>query len=379
MNGESLYLLLCFVSGFTQCALIGCAVLLFRHHRTYQFQKLFAAVLILHAFGFFNNFVVAVCRHLPFSEFLNLLLIFYDYIIVGAYMMFAVSLVFPNRFRIGQLLLMEIPFVGAMLLFAITKRPWVYPVMQIFTLAASLALLVSLLISIKRYTAMLRDNVGDMEYFDLRWSAALCILLFVVQLLWAFESVSQQTWFSSPQADKNLLFDTLYCLVTIVFVLFVTRKIVQQKVFSISNEEGESLQPYPNGSMEADTPTDPDIARASYHESLMDKNIETIIRDNRYYLDKSMTLNKLALVLGTNRQYLSNYINQEKAMTFYDFINDFRLEEAKALLDAHDEEHSHSLEEICKMAGFNSYSTFLRSFAKKYGQTPSQYMKGKQR
>jgi AraC-like DNA-binding protein len=226
---------------------------------------------------------------------------------------------------------------------------------------------------------MLRDNVGDMEYFDLRWSAALCILLFVVQLLWAFESVSQQTWFSAPQADKNLLFDTLYCLVTIVFVIFVTRKIVQQKVYSVSNEGNEITTAFQNVSAEDGTPTDADADRASYHESLVDKNIETIIRDNRYYLDKSMTLNKLASVLGTNRQYLSNYINQEKAMTFYDFINDFRLEEAKALLDAHDEEHSHSLEEICKMAGFNSYSTFLRSFAKKYGQTPSQYMKGKQR
>lgn len=378
MNGDSLYyLLLCFVSGFTQCALLGCAVLLLRHHRSYQFQKIFAAVLVLHAFGFFNNFVVAACRHLPCSEFLNLLLIFYDYIIVGAYMMFAVSLVFSNRLRIGQLLMMEIPFMGAMLLFAITRSPVVLPVTRVFTLAASLALLVFLLISIKRYTAMLLDNVGNIEYFDLRWSAYLCILLFVIQLLWAFESVSQQTWFSSPQADKNLLFDTLYCLVTIVFVLFVTRKIVQQKVFSISNEEGESLQPYPNGSMEADTPTDPDIARASYHESLMDKNIETLIRDNRYYLDKALTLQKLASVLGTNRQYLSNYINHKKVMTFYDYINDFRLEEAKALLN--EEEHSYTLKEIAVLSGFNSYSTFLRSFAKKYGQTPSQYMKGKQR
>ena len=94
-------------------------------------------------------------------------------------------------------------------------------------------------------------------------------------------------------------------------------------------------------------------------------------------MDKTLTLQKLAICLGTNRQYLSNYINQEKAMTFYDYINDFRLEEAKNLLDGLDEGRQYSIEEISNLSGFNSYSTFLRAFAKKYGQTPSKYLKNK--
>ena len=61
-------------------------------------------------------------------------------------------------------------------------------------------------------------------------------------------------------------------------------------------------------------------------------------------------------------------------MTFYDYINDFRLEEVKAMLESKDIENQHSLEDIATMAGFNSYSTFLRSFKKKYDKTPSQYL-----
>ncbi len=99
----------------------------------------------------------------------------------------------------------------------------------------------------------------------------------------------------------------------------------------------------------------------------------------KIFLDKTLTLQKLSAQLGTNRQYLSNYINQKKGKTFYDYINDFRLEEAKRLLDTKGTQQHHSIEEIAVLSGFNSYSTFLRSFAKKYGQTPSQYMKGKQR
>ena len=91
-----------------------------------------------------------------------------------------------------------------------------------------------------------------------------------------------------------------------------------------------------------------------------------------------MTLQKLASHLGTNRQYLSNYINREKQKTFYEYINDFRLEEAKSLLDTYGTEHQHSIEDIATLAGFNSYSTFLRTFVKKYGESPSKYLKGRQ-
>ena len=106
---------------------------------------------------------------------------------------------------------------------------------------------------------------------------------------------------------------------------------------------------------------------------MINNNLESIIVENRYYQDNTLTLQKLAQLLGTNRQYLSNYINQEKHVSFYDYINDFRLEEAKRLLESKDEGNKHSVEEISLMSGFNSYITFLRSFKKKYGQTPLQY------
>ena len=378
MFGDLFYvLLLCFASGFTQCVLLGCVAFIGKYHHTYQFQKLFAAALVMHSFGFFNNFVVAACWNMPFSHFLNTLLIFYDYIIVGAYMMFAVSLVFPNKFRVWQLLIIEIPFVVAMLLFAITKSPLIYPVIQVFTFAASLVLMICLLLSIRKYNAMLRNNVGNIECFDLRWSVYLCVLLFVVQLFWALESVSQNTWFSAPEVNSNLLFDTLYCLVMMTVVVFITRKIVQQKVFSVSQEEKETTPMDLLENEEDVSQPQTDTSPSSYHEVLIGKNIETLIRENRYYLDKTLTLQKLATLLGTNRQYLSNYINQEKAMTFYDYINDFRLEEAKNLLDGLDGGRQYSIEDISSLSGFNSYSTFLRAFAKKYGQTPSKYPKNK--
>ena len=366
MNNDSFYiLLLCFVSGFTQCALMGCGVYMLKYHREYQFQRVFAAVLLLHYIGFFNNFVVLACRDLPCSGFLNALLVLFDYVIVGGYMMFAVSLVFPNRYKIRQLLLLEVPYLFAMLLFAVTQSQYDLLVVQIYTITASIVLLIYLVYSIKKQTDMLRDNVGNLEYFDFHWSTYLIALYFVFQLVWAIESISQQSWFSSPSAERNFIVDSIYCVFAIAIVLFVMKKIIQQKVFVVTEEGNEDADemPKPNA-----TPL---------YKTLINSNIDEIIAEKRYYQDNTLTLQKLAQHLGTNRQYLSNYINQIKGMTFYDYINDFRLNEAKTLLEGKGTDNQYSLEDISVMSGFNSYATFLRSFKKKFGKTPSQYLSEK--
>lgn len=368
MNDALFYiLLLCFVSGITQCTLAGIGIFMLKFHRTYQFQRVYAAVLILHSIGFLNNFVILACRNLPISEFLNLLLLFFDFMIAGGYMMFAVSLVFPNRFKIRQLLLLEIPFIIAMLLFAITQSSMVLPIVRIYTLVASVALLVCLRLSIKKHTKMLLDNVGNLECFDLRWTNYLLVVYFAVLMIWIVESFSQQTWFSTQSMNNNLLVDTVYCFFIIAVVLLVVMKLNRQKVFTLSTTEDENVTE--NQEIGAQVP----VSNPQYHKVLINNNLESVIVENRYYQDNTLTLQKLAQLLGTNRQYLSNYINQEKHVSFYDYINDFRLEEAKRLLESKDEGNKHSVEEISLMSGFNSYITFLRSFKKKYGQTPLQY------
>ena len=364
MNSDSFYiLLLSFVSGMTQCLLTLCGIYMLLKHRNYQFQRVFAVVLILHGFGFFNNFVVLACSEQPYSEFLNTLLVLFDYVIVGGYMMFGVSLVFPNRYKTRQLLLLVIPYLIAMLLFALSRSPLVLTVMQIYTVVVSLVLLVYLVLSIRKHTRLSLDNVGDLEFFDLRWSNILIVLYFAFQLLWLSESVSQQSWFTELSVGRNLLFDALYCLVYIGIVLYVMHKLIHQQVFTLSPAD-ECIN----------KPQEPTTSQPKASKPLIGCDIDKVMKEKRYYQDNTLTLQKLAQHLGTNRQYLSNHINQELHTTFYDYINDFRLVEAKAVLDSQSTENQHSLEDVSVMAGFNSYATFLRSFKKKYGQTPSQYL-----
>lgn len=370
-TGLFFMLLLSYMSGVTTCVFLNSSLFLFRRHNKYGFQKIFAAVLIFHAVGFSNNFVVAAVSGFEYSDFLNTLLLLFDYVIVGGYMIFAIVLVFPGRYSLWKLLLIEVPFVAAMIVFAVIQRPIVFHIVQVFTPIVSLLLLLWLRFSIRRHTRMLKDNVGNLEHYDLRWSSAFIAFLFVVQCIWAIESISQKNWFSSDTIHNNLLFDSGWCLICIVLVALAMRKIVQQEVFSnpaVTEPTAQSSQCADPMMVEGGA-----SENSAYHQVLSDKNIESIIWDHCYFADKTLTLQRLASLLGTNRQYLSNYINQEQHKTFYEYVNDFRLQAVKALLD--DPKRQLSIDEIADQAGFNSYTTFLRSFRKKYGQTPSDYLK----
>lgn len=365
MNTGIFYLLLlCFVSGFTQCMLIGCSILLLRQHSTYQFQRAFAIVLLMLSVGFLNNFVVSACSNLESAEFINTLLVLYDYVIVGGFMFFIVSLVFPSRYNTLQLSMFEIPYVIAIILYIISRSHLIYPVVQIFTLTVSTFLLIWLSCSIKKYNKMLRDNMGNIEYFDLHWGTILMVLLYIVQLIWAVESLSQHNWFTVSVADRNLIFDTIWCFITMAYVVLIMNKIILQQVFVVSAQDNTTTD------NPEETPSE------EYYKILNNSDIDLDIKTNKYYLDATLTLQKLATHLGTNRQYLSNYINRVKGKTFYEYINDFRLEEAKNILDNWDNEHPRSMDDIAALSGFNSYSTFLRSFVKKYDVSPSKYLKG---
>jgi Response regulator containing CheY-like receiver domain and AraC-type DNA-binding domain len=85
------------------------------------------------------------------------------------------------------------------------------------------------------------------------------------------------------------------------------------------------------------------------------------------FLKNNLTLNDLARQLGTNNKYLSIYINKEKHMTFRDWINSLRIQEAKTLLL---ENTDLSIKDISFDVGFSSHAYFGKLFLENTGFTP---------
>ena len=108
----------------------------------------------------------------------------------------------------------------------------------------------------------------------------------------------------------------------------------------------------------------------------IDKNVfENVVEREKLYLHPDLTLQELASALGTNRTYVSNYISQVIGMSFYDYINQLRIERsALPLIDEHPE---YTFEYVARQSGFASMSTFRRAFAKHAGMTPRQYVENK--
>ena len=90
------------------------------------------------------------------------------------------------------------------------------------------------------------------------------------------------------------------------------------------------------------------------------------------FLDSHLSLPELATRLGCSINHLSQAINEGHGVSFFDFINRYRVQEATNIL-VQDERASPSILDVALAVGFNSTSTFYAAFKKSTGLTPAQY------
>lgn len=102
--------------------------------------------------------------------------------------------------------------------------------------------------------------------------------------------------------------------------------------------------------------------------------LEHIISNKKRYLDSNMSLEQLSEELQLSKSHLSRIINTELNMSFSDYVNSFRVSEAKKLLQ-NEAFSKYTLVSIGLESGFNSKTTFNNTFKKFTGQTPSQFRK----
>jgi AraC-like DNA-binding protein len=102
-------------------------------------------------------------------------------------------------------------------------------------------------------------------------------------------------------------------------------------------------------------------------------NLINIIIQKELFKIPKLTLYDLAKELSLNSKELSVFINHNLKTNFSTFINEFRVKEAKKLLDENKHENL-TLEAIAEMAGFNNRITFYRAFKKIEHISPSDYI-----
>ena len=123
-----------------------------------------------------------------------------------------------------------------------------------------------------------------------------------------------------------------------------------------------------------------DMQRANKNElynpgsskELIRKRIVKLMEDEMIFRQKDLHISDLALKAGSNRTYVSNYINKELNMSFTDYINSYRIRYAQSLMTQPDNKLSPV--EICEMSGFTNEVSFYRNFKKITGTTPGKWL-----
>lgn len=250
------------------------------------------------------------------------------------------------------------------LLAAYRSYPTAWHVRTILLLAQALVYLIIIIISIPMLRAGKKDaKAAKVDPSDLFWARAWVGIFTVIWLA----GVVRYAFDYSVQTNL---------VVPLFFSVFIYVAVYQRlrRPESLVKLEGE-------GEASAGAPAD-NTATKKYEKSTLTKDradryvrrlLETMEKE-KLYLDSDLTLQKLAGRLSIHPHHLSQVINERLHQNFFDFINSYRVEEAKKRLIDPSEKHF-SIIAIAGEVGFNSKSAFNSVFKKYVNMTPSEWRK----
>lgn len=208
------------------------------------------------------------------------------------------------------------------------------------------------------YTAYLSENVSDPENYDLEWLRRTMIVLSILYFLYVILLLT----------DRTILYVVIKSVMLVVWFYFFYKALFLKNIrLEHSFKNGWDL---PSNDEEEDD--DDEEQRGALFKRYAEE-VNTWFEREKPYLNDDLRLTDLQRVFPISRFYLSQLFNKELGMSFSDYVNQFRVEESKRLMDA---EPLASIQEIAERSGFHSMSTFRRAFIKQTGIVPSEYKRG---
>lgn len=104
------------------------------------------------------------------------------------------------------------------------------------------------------------------------------------------------------------------------------------------------------------------------------QRLDQLMKDEEPFRNSELKLQDLAELLSISRNHLSQILNSEYQMKYFDFINHYRLQVFLKTLHA-TEEADINVAELAYAAGFSSSSVFYKVFKRYQEISPRQYIK----
>ncbi len=238
---------------------------------------------------------------------------------------------------------------------------------------------------LKKFKTMVRNHSSANEYRSLKWLDQLMyyfIFLLVVALLLINLNREPLRFQNDPIVYFYLLTSIgIYCIAYIVLrnprVLgigpryntdwLLNESLLYQGQVNSGHETPQAEQGHSSVK----------YANSSLSNQISEVYLQQLIlcmEQEKPYLKNSLTLQDLSSLSNIPHHFLSQIINENLSKNFYDFVNSYRVEEAKRLLLSEAFEN-YTIISIGFEAGFNSKTTFYTVFKKVTGYTPSEFAK----
>lgn len=101
------------------------------------------------------------------------------------------------------------------------------------------------------------------------------------------------------------------------------------------------------------------------------KSLRKLMEEDKLYHDPRLTRDEVVAKLGTSRKIFLEALQRHVNMSFTEYTNKYRLDEAVELLES----GIYTNDTIAEEVGFGSVNTFYRQFRQKYGISPLEYKK----
>ncbi len=238
----------------------------------------------------------------------------------------------------------------------------------LFMLGTVVQLGLYLLFSIRRlitHSIKIRNEFSDIDRINLAWLRNLLLGLSCIYLLYLGDQ------FFPDLMGMNILGDLITVTAVILIYTMGYLGLRQPTIFTRAFVSQQTA-----------VEENIDQADEKYRRSGLDKETSHIflseltghMEANKPYLEGDLVLPQLAQQLGISANYLSQITNEQLKVNFYDFVNGYRVEEAKRLIRNAGQQNTNILS-IALDSGFNSKSAFYTAFKKATSMTPTEYRK----
>jgi len=211
---------------------------------------------------------------------------------------------------------------------------------------------------IKKYREQLKQLRSSIEDIDLTWLKILVLGFSAVALVGVILSFVKVL---ALFVEIDVVWLMVLGLTTYYATLFLVCSLLFYSALNISSVAEVKDRPE---KLHIDYQPDPEYI----------ERVECLMQQEKPYLMPNITFGALSQQFDIPPRELSATLNGHFKMNFYEFINDYRTEEAKLLLvsEAYKDK---TITDIFTEVGFNSKSVFNTFFKKKVGMTPTEYRK----